>query len=45
MAVTAGILGGVVVYGVLVVAMRILRAEDLRSVPRGAKLAKILRLK
>lgn len=44
-AVMLGILGGVAVYGVLVVAMRILRAEDVRSVPHGEKLIKILRLK
>lgn len=35
----------VVVYGVLVLALRILRAEDLESIPHGKKLAKILRLK
>ncbi|WP_369283155.1 polysaccharide biosynthesis C-terminal domain-containing protein [Oscillibacter sp. GMB15532] len=35
----------VVVYGILVLALRILRAEDLESVPHGKKLAKILRLK
>ena len=35
----------VVIYGVLVLALRILRAEDLESVPHGAKLAKILHLK
>ena len=40
-----GILAGVVVYGVLVVAMRILRAEDVRSVPKGEKLIKLLHLK
>ncbi len=40
-----GILSGVVVYFVLVVALRILRAEDLRSVPHGAKLARLLRLR
>jgi len=35
----------VVVYGILVLALRILRAEDLDSIPHGKKLAKILRLK
>ena len=44
-AVLAGILGGVFVYGILVVALRILRAEDVKSVPHGKTLAKILRLK
>lgn len=39
------ILVAVGVYGVLVLALRILRAEDLESVPHGKKLAKILRLK
>lgn len=40
-----GICAGVVVYAVLVVVLRILRAEDLRSIPHGQKLAKILHLK
>ncbi|MPN39731.1 hypothetical protein SDC9_187260 [bioreactor metagenome] len=35
----------VAVYGILVLALRILRAEDLESIPHGKKLAKILRLK
>jgi len=35
----------VVVYGILVLALRILRAEDLESIPHGKKLARILRLK
>lgn len=35
----------VAIYGILVLALRILRAEDLESVPHGKKLAKILRLK
>ena len=35
----------VVVYGILVIALRIMRAEDLESIPHGKKLAKILRLK
>lgn len=33
------------VYGILVLALQILRAEDLESVPHGKKLAKILHLK
>ena len=40
-----GILAGVIVYGVLVIALRILRAEDVRSIPRGEKLIKLLHLK
>ena len=40
-----GILAGVAVYAVLVIAMRILRAEDVKSVPHGEKLIKLLHLK
>ena len=40
-----GILAGVVIYGVLVIALRILRAEDVKSLPKGEKIAKLLRLK
>ena len=40
-----GILAGVVVYAVLVVALRILRAEDLKNVPHGKQLAKLLHLR
>jgi len=40
-----GIMAGVVVYGILVIALRILRAEDVKSIPHGAKLAKLLHLK
>ena len=40
-----GICAGVAVYGVLVIALRILRAEDMRSIPHGEKLAKLLHLK
>jgi len=40
-----GILAGVVVYAVLVVALRILRSEDLKNVPHGAQLAKLLHLR
>ena len=41
----AGICAGVAVYGVLVIALRILRAEDVKSIPHGAKLIKLLHLK
>ena len=40
-----GIIAGVVVYAVLVVALQILRAEDLKTVPHGAKIAKLLHLR
>ena len=40
-----GILAGVIVYAILVVALRILRAEDLKTVPHGAKLARLLHLR
>ena len=40
-----GIAAGVIVYGVLVIALRILRAEDVRSIPKGEKLIKLLHLK
>ena len=40
-----GIMAGVVVYGVLVIALRILRADDVRSIPHGAKLIRLLHLK
>ncbi len=40
-----GILAGVAVYGVLVIVLRILRAEDLRSLPHGEKIVRLLRLK
>ena len=36
---------GVAVYAVLVVALRILRAEDVRSMPKGDKLVRLLHLK
>ena len=35
----------VVVYAILVIALRILRAEDVKSIPHGAKLIKLLHLK
>lgn len=40
-----GIFAGVVVYGVLVIALRILRAEDVKNLPKGEKITKLLRLK
>ena len=44
-AVLAGIGAGVAVYAVLVIALRILRAEDVRSIPKGEKIIKLLHLK
>ena len=41
----AGICAGAAVYGVLVIALRILRAEDVRTIPHGEKLIKLLHLK
>ena len=40
-----GILAGVAVYGVLVIALRILRAEDVKALPKGEKITKLLHLK
>ncbi len=40
-----GILAGVIVYAILVVTMRILRAEDLKTMPHGTQLAKLLHLR
>ena len=40
-----GILAGVVVYGVLVVALRILRAEDVKNIPHGQSLIRLLHLR
>ena len=45
LATMAGIAAGVVVYGILVIALRILRAEDVKSIPHGNKLIKLLHLK
>ena len=45
LATLVGILAGVVVYAILVVALRILRAEDVKTLPKGEKIAKLLRLK
>lgn len=45
LATVVGIGAGVVVYGILVIALGILRAEDLESVPKGKKLIKLLHLK
>lgn len=39
------ILIGVIVYFILVIALRILRAEDVKSIPHGTKLIKLLHLK
>ena len=38
------IVAAVMVYAVLVIALRILRAEDVKSLPKGAKIAKLLHL-
>ena len=43
--VLAGIAAGVVVYAVLVIALRILRADDVRSIPKGETLINLLHLK
>lgn len=40
-----GILAGVIVYAILVIALRILRAEDLKTVPHGDQIAKLLHLR
>ena len=40
-----GICCGVVVYFILVIALRILRAEDVKAIPYGTKLIKLLHLK
>ena len=45
LATLAGICAGVLVYGILVIALRILRAEDVKNIPHGAKLVKLLHLK
>ncbi len=45
LATLVGIGAGVVVYGVLIVALGILRAEDLRAVPHGRTLIQILHLR
>ena len=44
-AVFCGICAGVLVYAILVIALRILRAEDVRSIPHGDKLVQLLHLK
>ena len=44
-AVFGGILVGVIVYFVLVITMRILRAEDLKGVPHGGKVIRLLHLR
>ncbi|MBQ9329553.1 MAG: polysaccharide biosynthesis protein [Oscillibacter sp.] len=45
LATLCGIGAGVVVYGVLVIALRILRAEDVAAIPHGKTLIKVLHLK
>ena len=45
LATLVGIMAGVVVYFVLVLALRILRAEDVRNLPKGELIVKKLRLK
>lgn len=40
-----GVCAGVAVYFVLVLALGLLQADDLKSIPHGAKIAKLLRLK
>lgn len=45
LATLAGVFVGVVVYAVLVIALRILKAEDVQSIPHGEKLIKLLHLK
>ena len=45
LATVCGIGAGVVVYFVLVIALRILRAEDVATIPHGQKLAKLLHLR
>ena len=45
LATMVSICAGVAVYAVLVVALRILRAEDVRSMPKGDKLVRLLHLK
>ena len=40
-----GIGAGVVAYGVLVIVLRILRAEDVKGIAHGEKIARILHLK
>ena len=44
LATLVGIGAGVAVYAVLVIVLRILRAEDVRSLPKGEKIAKLLHL-
>ena len=45
LATLAAIALAVVVYGVLVIALRILRAEDVRNIPHGEKLIRLLHLR
>jgi len=43
--VMVAIFAAVAVYGVLIIALRILRAEDLKNMPKGEKIIKLLHLK
>lgn len=45
LSVLIAIVFAVFVYGILVIVLRILRAEDVKSLPNGAKLSKFLHLK
>ena len=45
LATLAAIIAAVIVYAVLVIALRILRAEDVKDIPRGKQIAKLLHLK
>lgn len=45
LSVLVAIVAGVFVYGILVIALRMLRAEDMKSLPNGTKLSKFLHLK
>ena len=44
-ATAGGILAGVVVYVILIVALRVLSKEDLEMMPKGDKIAKLLRVR
>ena len=44
-ATAGGILAGVVVYVILIVALRVLSREDLEMMPKGDKIAKLLRIR
>lgn len=44
-AAAGGILVGVIIYAVLVIALRVLSKEDLEMMPKGDKIAKLLRIR